>query len=561
MSLRYDKGIGENKNWLLAEDNFDNYFLGKTEAVMSLGNGYMGLRSTNEEKYIGEKRNLFIAGTFNKFCESEVTELPNAADITELGIEINGESFSLEKGKIKEYFKILNLKDAEITRDILWSNSKGEEFELVFRRFISFDNLHLICMKVDIKPLNCDAEIKIVSGINGQVTNSGSQHFSEGDKRFYNKKIIELLQTTTESDIDFVFKCLHKTLIDNVPAESIAEMVLDRRLIAQTLNLKVKQNSVFSFEKKVLIYTSRDKEFSLLDPEYTGKYSTEKLRKEILEKIRDLSLNEIKSIENVQYEKLLDLSKVKWHKYWDETDIKIESENQKDQLAVRFALYHMNIMTPAHDSRYGIGAKGFSGEGYKGHSFWDTEVFLLPAFIYSNPKIARSLLEYRYNTLDGARQKAKENGYKGAMYPWESAWMNDGEVTPVWGGIDIITGEATKIWSGFIEQHITSDIAFAVWQYYMITDDRDFMEKYGYEIIFDTAVFWASRLEWNADKNRYDINDVVGPDEYKEHADNNAFTNYMAYWNIEKAIDYFTKLKDENSLLFNALDEKANVEN
>lgn len=115
-------------------------------------------------------------------------------------------------------------------------------------------------------------------------------------------------------------------------------------------------------------------------------------------------------------------------------------------------------MTPTHDNRMNIGAKGLSGEGYKGHTFWDTEIFLLPYFIYQMPETARSLLEYPYHTLPGAHKKAQENGYKGAMFPWESAWLADGEVTPVWGAADIITGKPTKIWSGFIEQHVTSDI-------------------------------------------------------------------------------------------------------
>ncbi len=124
-------------------------------------------------------------------------------------------------------------------------------------------------------------------------------------------------------------------------------------------------------------------------------------------------------------------------------NITIESENEFDQLAIRFAHYHLIIMTPAHDARFGVAAKGLTGEGYKGHSFWDTEIFILPFFTYTFPHIARSLLEYRYNTIEGARRKARANGYEGAMYPWESAFTGD-EVTPVWGAVDIVTGKATK---------------------------------------------------------------------------------------------------------------------
>src|SRR5690606_9102993 len=149
-----------------------------------------------------------------------------------------------------------------------------------------------------------------------------------------------------------------------------------------------------------------------------------------------------------------------------------------------------------------------------------------------------SLLTYRYLGLAGARQKAAENGYTGAMYPWEAAGPEDGEATPLWGGIDIVTGEQTKIWAGLIEHHISADIAFAVDQYVNVTGDVDFLEQCGYEVVFETARLWASRFEWNEEKQHYEMTDVIGPDEYKEHVSNNAFTNYMAYFNLKLAMRY-----------------------
>lgn len=142
--------------------------------------------------------------------------------------------------------------------------------------------------------------------------------------------------------------------------------------------------------------------------------------------------------------------------------------------------------------------------------------------------MARSLEEYRYLSLPGAHAKAKHNGYEGAQFPWESAWLDDGEVTPEYMGTDIVTGQLIKVWSGFIEIHITADVAYGVWQYYMCTGDRNFMDKYGYELMLDCAKFWSSRLEPGED-GKLHINDVVGPDEYKEHVDDNAFTNYLVW--------------------------------
>lgn len=542
--LKYNLGTEENTNWIVSETRFNSDNLGKVEAIFTLGNGYLGIRSVTEEQYLGEVRNLFVAGTFNKFDDFEVTELPNAADILQLNITLNNEKFSLEKGRLKEYRRDLNLKNGELVRRVIWENTQGHEFLLIFSRFVSLKNLHLIGQKVEIIPLNCYAEIKIGSGINGQVTNSGAQHFHEGEKRIYDKKYIQLLQHTTESKIDFVINSAHNYFIDGEKVDVEHKMVIDRRKVFTEGTIFLTRNQALTFEKISSIHTSRDKE-------NIENYS--------LDNLRQKSLNDLKNESDMGYTALFSESRERWKNIWNEIDIKIDSNNDFDQLAIRFALYHLIIMTPAHDNRFGVAAKGLSGEGYKGHSFWDTEIFILPFFSYTLPEIARNLLIYRYNTINGARNKARNNGYEGAMYPWESAFTGE-EVTPVWGGVDIVTGEATKIWSGFIEQHISSDIVFAVWQYYKLTNDQSFMDHYGYEIIFETATFWQSRLEWDKEKQRYHINNVIGPDEYKEHVNNNAFTNHMAHWNIEKAINYYNDLKESNRELWGKLNEKIKIE-
>ncbi|CAM4077498.1 glycoside hydrolase family 65 protein [Listeria booriae] len=531
-ALNYDKGTGEEKNWLVTETRFDPEALGKVEAVFSLGNGYMGLRSATEERYSNEVRGNFIAGTFNKFLgDKEVTELPNAADMLEMTFTLNGETFQLTQGEILFYERTLNLKKAELSRDIHWRSPAGEEYKIVFSRFVSLDNLHVIAQKVTITPLTNDVTVKLNSGINGQMTNTGTQHFQEGVLRLYDQKIMKLEARTTESAIDFVHFSRHAFALENEEFTPKNTIFMDRRKIFTTFEPEtVAKNQTMTIEKISGVYTSRDKDWNSVETAL-----------ELFSKVGN-------------YDTLFTAHQHAWQsKVWKQYPIQIEGANF-DQLAIRFAVYHLTGMTPAHDNRMNIGAKGFSGEGYKGHAFWDTEIFVLPFFTTSNPTIARQLLEYRWLSLPGAVRKAVENNYEGAMFPWESAWLEDGEVTPVWGAADIITGEPTKIWSGFIEQHITADIAFAVWQYYQFTGDKDFMEKHGYELIFATAVFWQSRLEKKGDQ--YEITGVVGPDEYKEHVDNNAFTNYMAHWNLEKAIHYYELLQQENPALLASLSAK-----
>lgn len=542
--MKYDLGKNEFKNWIVSEIKFEEKYIGKTEAIFALGNGYIGLRSANEERYLNEKRDLFISGTFNKANKNEVTELPNVADVTEIEVFINGNHLMLNASNNKEYVKYLNLKTGELNRTFVYLDEEGNKYSLKFNRFVAQDRLHVIVNRVEITPLSKTANIRFISGINGQVTNTGSQHFNEGEKRVYEYKYIQMLQETSESCITFIQNSAHNIYINGDKIEEKPELSIDRRKVTISNNYDLTQGQTLVIEKFSNIYTTRD-------------ITSENLT---IEQIRDASLDEIKEISNMSYEILFNSNKEVWSSYWNDQNIVIEG-NDYDQLAIRFAQYHLKVMTPSHDNRCGIAAKGLSGEGYKGHSFWDTEIFILPFYTYSKPEIARKLLEYRYLSIGGARKKAKDNGYEGAMYPWESAWLEDGEVTPVWGAVDIVTGKSTKIWSGFIEQHITSDITFAIWQYYMVTNDEDFMEKYGYEIMFDTAIFWASRLERDEIKQRYHINEVIGPDEYKEHVDNDAFTNWLAYWTIETAINYYNKLKESDSEVIRKLESKLSLQN
>lgn len=527
--MDYSLGKGEYENWILAERAFSSDRLGKTESVMVLGNGYLGLRSAAEEPYLQERRNLLVNGTFNKAAENEVTELPNGADMTRIDIRVDGERFSLELGETQNYIKQLNLKNAELTRSFRWTSPHGKKLLFRFRRFVSFADKHLIGLKMEIENLGETVDIAFDSGINAQMTNSGVQHFLEGEQRIQDDRFIQLVQHTTESGIDFVHNAVHQLTLNGSEASVAAEKNMDRRKVWMTYRLRLEPNDRLELEKLAVVHTSRDLERA------NGPYSLENMRKE--------SLSQLQSLSEQGYRQLFEAHRNAWQKQiWETYDFEVESADPADQLALRFSLYHLTAMTAAHDERMGIGAKALSGEGYKGHSFWDTEIFILPFFIYSNPEAAKSLLTYRCNGLAGARQKAADNGYAGAMYPWEMAWPTDGEVTPEWGGIDVVTGEQTKIWPGFIEQHISADIAFAVYQYENVTGDREFMEQCGYEMVFDTARFWASRLEWVEAEGQYHITDVIGPDEYKEHVSNNAFTNYMAYFNLQLAMRYADEL-------------------
>ena len=527
--------------WKITETNFDPNALGKVEANFCLGNGYLGLRSATEEKYLNETRDLLVAGTFNQYSPEEVTELPNAADVTNIEITLNGCRFDLTQGTIQSYERTIDLKSGLLTRDVVWISPKGETFNLKFERVVSLKRLHTIALRVSIVP-ETDANITFQSGIDGRVTCDGSQHFTEGQTRFYDKKYLQFVPRTIQSDITFVLDATHKFTVDSIETVPAGDINILRRRMFSKFTLDVKAGQTVVLEKFANVYTTRDKE----------------AEGHTVADIQAYALEQLKADEAAGFTALANESATTWQeKVWDRVPIEIDGPDF-DQLLVRFAQYHMQLMTPAHDNRMNIGAKGFFGEGYKGHTFWDTEIFLLPYFIFTMPEVARSLEEYRYLSLPGAHAKAEHNGYDGAQFPWESAWLDDGEVTPEYMGTDIVTGQLIKVWSGFIEIHITADVAFGVWQYYMCTGDQDYMDKYGYELILDCAKFWSSRLEPGKDGLLH-INDVVGPDEYKEHINDNAFTNYLARWNIQQAIHYCIQLKAEKPELYAALDAKLGL--
>ena len=532
----------QNQPWIIKENSFDNNFLSKCESVFALGNGYLGVRSAFEENYIGEKRDMFVSGTFDRFDKSEVTELPNVPDFIQMEFVINGRNLDLNLGEITQYSFSLNLKTGQLIRHFIWKFA-DIHLEFNFRRFVSFDDLHLLGQEVTIRNLGADTSFQLKSGIDGQLTNSGSQHFAEGTKDQEKNRILQMVSTTAQSRIDFVQSTIHdfsdRSLIDK------ARIEISRRQIHKLYWFHLKSNRSIKISKLSNVYTSIDRDLNQKTVEYMISVSANVLNFDVQK----------------GFDYLLKKSALAWEeKVWRDFPIEIKSIDFTDQLALNFARYHLHIMVPKHDGRMSIAAKGLSGEGYKGHTAWDTDIFMLPYFTMTYPEIARKLLTYRYLGLSGAHKKAALNHYQGAQYPWESAWPSNGEVAPVWGAADIVTGKPTKIWSGFIEQHISSDVAFGVKQYIDATSDLRFAKFEGYEMIFDTAKFWVSRLEYNAVKDRYEINNVVGPDEYKEHVNNNAFTNYSAAWNISTAIKVYEKIKQQDSKSFDRLNKKLGLD-
>lgn len=517
--MKYD---AQPLGWVVAEDAFNAGHIAKCESIFAQGNGYMNLRNALEENYVGQRRGAFITGTFNKALPDEVTELPNLPDVTELRLTVNGERFSMETGTTENYCRKLDLRTGETERTLVWTSPAGARLALRLRRFVSLAREHLAAFCAEITALDGPADLVLESGIDSRVTNTGSQHCTEGEKRLVDGSILQLACRTCQSNIPVTVHCTHR--FSASPAHSLP--VMERRRFVQRFAFRLEAGATLRMDKLACYCTGRDLTFAAF-----GRMNGVEDEQLVLAE----GLSVLRQARARCYEELLEESAARWTDYWNKNDVRVDSPDPMDQLGLRFALYHLNIMVKRDDPRVGIGAKGMTGEGYKGHSFWDTEMFLLPHYLLTDPPAARTLLEYRWRSLPGAFKKARENDWQGAMFPWESAWLTDGEVTPLFGAADVVTGQSIPILTGMLEHHITADVAWAVWLYYLATGDDDFMEKFGCDLLVNTACFWASRLEWKRDAGRFEICNVIGPDEYKEHVDNNAFTNYQAAENLRVA--------------------------
>lgn len=478
----------------IIEKEFALNYLNKYGSQMTVGNGYLGVRGALEEEYPEQVRGMYVAGIYNRPSGSVSSELVNLPDVTRFQVTLDGEVFSMQAGKVHGYERFLDMNTGELVRKIIWENSAGDKYQLNFYRFASKVVKHVIAARVEITPLNGCAKVKIKTGIDAQQTNFGTQQLAESSLRIFDEELMVGEYETIESKQRI-------TVATKVSQKGV--FTAKNRQLMTEVEQEIAANQTFALEKISLVKTSLDE----VDVE----------------------------LPNETYAELKATSERAWADFWEHAGVRVESTNDFDQFALDFACYHLEIMTSKDDFRCSVGAKGLTGEGYKGHVFWDTEIFIMPFFLYNKPEIAKQLLEYRYLHLKEAKEKALKNGYNGALYPWESAFSGE-EETPEFAAINIRTGTRQKVASAISEHHLVADIAYAVCEYEAATGDAQFMSDCGAELLLETAEFWISRA--TSRNGRLEILDVIGPDEYTEHIDNNTYTNYMAHYNVKMALEW-----------------------
>ncbi|WP_341527239.1 beta-phosphoglucomutase [Nostoc sp. UHCC 0302] len=514
--FQHNQQLLDATGWNVIETEFDPTQLHHKETVFTLGNGFLGTRGSFEEGYPQDFSATLIHGVYDD-VQIAHTELVNCPSWLPLVVKVAGESFSMDSGEILNYERRLDLRLGLVSRDVRWRSHNGHTLDFHFERFTSLADQHVLAIRCQITSLDFEGDVTVEVGFDAKPDTQGTQHW----------------QTLSQGGADHILWLHSQTLHSEIQLGMAAKLVVEGD---DTAPIRVENPShsptlasTFEFvpgktvtvEKIVTVFTSRE---------------TENPIAAALERLAD----------EPRYTTLLAAHIAAWDQVWQDSDIIIEGD-RLSQLSVRYNLFQLLAVAPRQDDRVSIPPKTLSGFAYSGHIFWDTEIFILPFLTLTQPALARNLLTYRYHTLPGARRKAQEAGYQGAMFAWESATTGD-EVTPRW--VPGANGELVRIWCGDIEVHITADVAYAVWHYWQTTDDDDWMRDYGAEIILDTAVFWESRVQWNQERHSYDILDVIGPDENHDRVDNNAFTNLMVQWHLQSALalwDWFKQAYPEIS--------------
>ncbi|HEY6542112.1 MAG TPA: hypothetical protein VIZ18_14305, partial [Ktedonobacteraceae bacterium] len=500
--------------WQIEEDAFDADRLRSLETLYTIGNGYFGTRGAFEEGYPKATPATLLAGVFDKIDIGK-EELANVPDWLPIKLFVNGERFWLNKDRVLSYRRVLDMRSAVLSREVHWRSSTGVGLRVSIERFASLVDEHVgtirysVTLDEDQPTFTGPVEIVLSASLNLAVGNRGLMHW-EPVAQHHDGEISWLHSQTRKSSVR-----LAQTM-----SFSTSRCDFDKELIRSDITPMIRfygrlvPGETLTAEKVVVMYTSRDVEKPLAAA-LEHHHRIIQANGALVEDGGHYSLH-IEGITSEQsckqihvYDLLLAEHQKAWQRYWDISDVIIEGD-EKAQRAIRYNLYQLRISDPAHDSHYSIAAKGLTGFGYHGHIFHDTEIFMLPYFTFVHPDLARNLLLYRYHLLPAARAKARLNGCEGAQFPWEST-LDGSEATP--GAIvHPESGELIAVINGAIELHITSSVAYAFWHYWDVTGDDEFMRQYGAELLLSTALFWISRVTYNAGRDEYEINDVIGPD-------------------------------------------------
>ena len=493
-------------DWIFSVDDFDPLRENSVESRFAISNGFLGIRgarsTTRGERWVVPAR-TYVAGLFDASgAEHATRDLVPAADWQRVRILLAGSPLLRHPGDMSSHHMTLDMRRGSLLSEGRHFHAPNLDFHVRTSRFVSVDDraigLQLIQVEIEQGVIDAAFEASFEGVELGLVADRFDQDLGIWHTSHSGKRLAMAAASSLQVDGR------------DVPPTALGPL-------RWSWSWKTRPGQVICFQRCVAIVRGDTPDH---DP---GLQAREKLG----------------FAQHSGWRGVVAAHQVAWANRWHSSDIEVDGDASARR-ALRFAVYHLNSAANPNDERVSIGARALTGSDCHGHVFWDTEIFLLPFYILTWPEAARALLMYRFHTLEGARAKAAGMGWRGALYAWESA-DTGAEMTP-----DQVIGpdhQLVDVLCGKQEQHISADVAYAVWQYWQATGDAAFLLDAGAEILLETGRFWASRAQPETDGHCH-IRGVIGPDEYHEQIDDNAYTNVMARWNIHRALEVAALLRE-----------------
>jgi nigerose phosphorylase len=465
--------------------------------VYQIANGYMGYRGTLDEFSSEQLVGITLAGIFDRVGAAwrEPVNAPNGGFTS---VTLGGVELTALGDKVVRHRQTLRFANALFERETVFE-SKGATLTIKSARFLSAETPNLGVVRFSITSSKA-ARVTIRTGIDGNIwdlngphllqlsaTRRGPTLLVQGLTNELSKRVV----VAEAADIGF----------GNVAFESTGNLNL------RVVDLRAEAGKTYTFHKYFSVFTDND---AVRGP------------------IAQAAIGTVEQARALGFDACLSKHNARWREKWSRSDVTIEGDDEA-QLALRYSIFQLLMVAPVKGSSNSIPARALSGQVYKGAIFWDTEMFMFPFFLHTYPEKAVELMRYRIKTLDGARRKAKTEGlgYRGAFYAWESQETGDDACT-YFNISDPFTGRALRTYFRDKQVHISGDVAIAMWEYFRLTGDDSLLLEGGAEVILECARFYFSYAYYKSEKRRYEIVDVVGPDEYHERVDNNAFTSMVA---------------------------------
>ncbi|MBR0228455.1 MAG: family 65 glycosyl hydrolase [Clostridia bacterium] len=513
--------------WKIMEEGFDPAYSRVSESVFSLANEALGVRGCFDEGgSVDSLRGAYVNGVYdmerlNRSYRGIITEthfMIPAADWLMTEITLDGEKLDLGKVQFRDFRREMDMRRGTLERGFVWQTASGKELRLSFLRFMDRVHRERAYQRVVMEPLNFSGAVEIAAGLSFDVVHEGYKKCFWQDVRAEGEGSRFALQGSTTLSGQEVFAGAVLNISGDI---QIAEKTAALRAV-----LPLEQGKILTVDKRVVILFDGD----------TGESLWQK-GQAALTACGQISLDEALTAQE-EY----------WAAYWRTSDVEIEAaEGQEaavaaEQQGIRFCSFQLAQIYNGGSTRHNIGAKGLTGEAYNGHAFWDTEACCLPFYLFTNPRAARDLLLYRYNTLPQAIERAKMLDCEGACYPL--ATLNGDEACSLWQHANLQLQPSTAV-------------AYGVWHYAHVTGDRDFLYTYGAEMLLQIARFLASRVEKGGQTGKYGFFGVMGPDEFHMMVNNNAYTNYMGMRTLLCAVQTLDDMRRDEPDAWAALMEKT----